>query len=134
MTATFAKQMIMAIETNRLFTPELENALRDYPLYSQVDRQKDAVCQAVFSIGNIRWYILEGQKDGTDFTLYGIVVGMQATEYGYVSLNEMAGVEIDASSYGLGKLKVGQNMNFKPCALSEIRDVDLQTFLSELYD
>lgn len=132
--AAFTTQITMALEQNRLYTPELEQSLRDFPLYSQDNRQKDASCQAVFSIGNIRWYILEGQKEGEDFTIFGIVVGMQATEYGFMSLNEMAGVEIDASAYGLGIMKVGQKMNFRPCALSSIKDSELQSFLSELYD
>ena len=120
--------------TEPLYTPFLEQSLRDYPLYSQDSRRRDALCQAVFSIGNIRWYILEGQKDGEDFTLYGIVVGMQSTEYGYMSLNEMADVRVDATVYGLGVLEVGQDMDFSPCALSEIRDAELQSFLSGLYD
>ena len=44
-------------------TPELEQALSDSPLYSQDDKQKDAVCHAIFSIGNVRWYVLEGEKE-----------------------------------------------------------------------
>ena len=47
---------------NRLITPELEKAMQDYPLYSQDSKKKDAVCIAVFFIGNARWYILEGQR------------------------------------------------------------------------
>ena len=50
---------------------------------------KDALCIAVFHLGNIRWYIMEGQPEGDDFTLYGIVVGLHETEYGYMSASEM---------------------------------------------
>ena len=39
---------------NRLITPELEKAMQDYPLYSQDSKKKDAVCIAVFFIGNAR--------------------------------------------------------------------------------
>ena len=60
---------------NRLITPELEKAMQDYPLYSQDSKKKDAVCIAVFFIGNARWYILEGQRENDDFVLFGIVVG-----------------------------------------------------------
>lgn len=119
---------------NRLFTPELEKALKDYPLYSQDGKKKDATCIAVFHIGNIRWYVLEGQQEGSDFILYGVVLGLIDNEYGYVSLNEMAELTIDVSKYGLGVLKVEQVEDFKACRLSEIEDTDLQTFLSRMYD
>ena len=75
---------------NRLITPELTEALSSYPLYSQDAKKKDAMCIAVFYLGNIRWYIMEGQQEGNDFTLYGIVAGLQETEYGYQSATEMA--------------------------------------------
>ena len=119
---------------NRLITPELTEALNSYPLYSQDARKKDAICIAVFYLGNIRWYILEGQPEGDDFTLYGIVTGLQETEYGYQSANEMASVTYDASDFGLGTLRIEQDKQFKPCTLAEIEDEDLQTFLSRLYD
>ncbi len=61
---------------NRLITSELTVALSGYPLYSQDEKKKDAICIAVFYLGNIRWYILEGQPEGDDFTLYGIVTGL----------------------------------------------------------
>lgn len=80
---------------NRLMTAELREALSDYPLYSQDAKGKDALCIAVFHLGNIRWYIMEGQPEGDDFTLYGIVVGLQETEYGYMSATEMADVTYD---------------------------------------
>lgn len=123
-----------ALEQNRLMTPELEQALSDSPLYSQDDKQKDAVCHAIFSISNVRWYVLEGEKESDDFTMFGIVAGLQATEYGYMSLNEMAGVSLDARSYGLGIMTVEQDKEFEPCKLADIQDGELQRFLSEMYD
>ena len=39
---------------NRLVTPELREALSDYPLYSQDAKGKDALCIAVFHLG-ILW-------------------------------------------------------------------------------
>ena len=44
---------------NRLITPELTEAMSSYPLYSQDAKKKDAMCIAVFYLGNIRWYIME---------------------------------------------------------------------------
>ena len=76
-------------------------------------KKKDAKCIAVFHIGNIRWYFIEGQTDGEDFIFYGVVLGLVATEYGYVSANEMASITIDASKYGLGILQVEQDKEFK---------------------
>ena len=55
--------MTMATDyNNRLITPDLEKAMKDYPLYSQDSKKKDALCIAVFFIGSARWYILEGQR------------------------------------------------------------------------
>ena len=119
---------------NRLITPELAEVLGSYPLYSQDAKKKDAVCLALFSLGNIRWYIMEGQQEDNDFTLYGIVAGLHETEYGYLSANEMASITYDASQYGLGTLQIEQDKDFKPCTLAEIKDAELQAFLSGLYD
>ena len=119
---------------NRLMTKELTKALRSYPLYSQDAKKKDAVCVAVFRIGCIRWYILEGQKEGYGYTLYGIVIGLQETEYGYFSMNEMADIKVDANALGLGELQVEQDKKFKSRTLAEINDPELQAFLARLYD
>lgn len=119
---------------NRLITSELAEVLGSYPLYSQDAKKKDAVCLALFSLGNIRWYIMEGQQEAGDFTLYGIVAGLHETEYGYFSANEMVGITYDASQYGLGTLQIEQDKDFKPCTLADIKDAELQAFLSRLYD
>lgn len=119
---------------NRLITPELTEALSSYPLYSQDSKKKDALCIAVFYLGNTCWYIMEGQQEGNDFTLYGIVTGLQETEYGYQSVTEMESITYDASEYGLGTLRIEQDKDFKPCTLAEIEDAELQAFLSRLYD
>lgn len=71
---------------NRLLTPKFEEAIKDYPLYSQDGKERNAVCVAIFTIGNIRWFVLEGGKEGDDTILYCIVVGLGEDEYGYVSL------------------------------------------------
>lgn len=135
MVATFTTYYNMAENLkNRLLTPEFQSLMSEYPLYSQDNRQRNAVCLAVFSIGNVRWYVLEGEQEGNDFTLYGIVVGLQATEYGYASLNEMAEISVDASEYGMGTMEVCQEKEFAPCRLEEIQDAELQEFLSRLYD
>ena len=65
---------------------------------------------------------------------YGIVTGLQETEYGYQSATEMASITYDASEYGLGTLRIEQDKDFKPCTLAEIEDAEMQAFLSRLYD
>ena len=73
----------------RLMTPRLTEALDGYPLYSQDGKGKEAVCRAIFALGAVRWFILEGEKEGNDTILFGIVVGLAEDEYGYIYLNEL---------------------------------------------
>lgn len=117
---------------NRLVTERVENLLKEFPLYSQDGMQMNAICSCMFSIGHIRWYILEGQKEGSDFTFYGIVVGMYETEYGYVSANELANININ-SPIGNRPMIVEPERDFKPCQLKNIQDVELQRFLGSMY-
>ena len=97
----------------RLLTPKLEEALKGFPLYSQDGKGGEAICCAIFLIGRVRWFILEGEREGNDVTMFGIVIGLMEDEYGYVSLNEMSGIEIDLAKKGLseGKLQVTQLQN-----------------------
>lgn len=109
-------------------TTQLAEALEGYPLYSQDGKGKEAVCRAVFALGSVRWFILEGNREDDDMILFGIVVGLMENEYGYISLNELSDVELDLSAQGLGKLQVRQQ-NFKPVPLKQIQDSRLQEFL-----
>ena len=52
---------------SRLITPVLEEILKSYPLYSQDGKGKDAVCVAIFFIGHVRWFVLEGQPEGNGY-------------------------------------------------------------------
>lgn len=114
----------------RLMTPQLEEALKGYPLYSQDGRGKEAVCVAIFALGAVRWFVLEGEVEENDTILYGIVIGLAEDEYGYISLNELSEVEIDLTAQGLGKLQVRQQENFTPTPLKNLRDFRLQQFLA----
>lgn len=79
----------------RLQTPQLEEALDGFPLYSQDGKGKEAICRAIFALGSIRWFILEGNKEGDDTIMFGIVIGLLEDEYGYISLNELSDIEVD---------------------------------------
>ena len=107
----------------RLMTTQLAEALEGYPLYSQDGKGKEAVYRAVFALGAVRWFILEGNREDNDVILFGIVVGLMEDEYGYISLNELSDVE-------LGKLQVRQQQNFKSVPLKQIQDSRLQNFLA----
>lgn len=114
----------------RLMTSNLAEALKGYPLYSQDGKGKEAICRAFFVLGAVRWFILEGEAEGNDTILFGIVIGLAEDEYGYVSLNELSEVELDLTAQGLGKLQVCQQQNFTPAPLKSLQDSRLQHFLS----
>lgn len=119
---------------NRLLTKELLEVLKDHQLYSQDGKKKEAICNCVFSIRNITWYILEGQPEGEDFILYGIVVGMDQTpEYGYNSLKEMSELKLETGIpyHPFEQIEMGKE--FKPTKLKDIKDERLQNFLGSLY-
>ena len=118
------------IDMCRLMTPQLVEALKDFPLYSQDGKGREAVCRAIFALGSIRWYILEGETEGKDTILFGIVIGMMEDEYGYISLDELSEVELDLTRQGFGKLQVWQQEDFKPAKLSQLKDDRLQHFLA----
>lgn len=114
----------------RLLTPQLEEALKGFPLYSQDGKGKEAICIAIFAIGSTRWFILEGESEDGDTILFGIVIGLMEDEYGYISLNELSEVELDLAAQGFGKLQVRQQANFQPTPLKQLSDNRLQRFLA----
>lgn len=118
---------------NRLLTPELLEALSNYPLYAQETTDIPSMkAVAAFAIGNIRWYILEGNSEGSTFTFYGLVCGMSETpELGYINADELASIALDGEKYGYPAgivFRVEPIANFTPCKLSEITDTDVKAF------
>lgn len=112
---------------NRLLTPELLEALKPFPLYSQEEtRIHEQTAVAAFEIGNIRWYITEGNAEGDTFTFFGLVCGMSETpELGYINADELAAVTVDAYPHGFPRgvvYRVEPVKDFKPCKLMEIED------------
>lgn len=112
----------------RLQTPQLEEALKGFPLYSQDGKGKEAICRAIFAIGSARWFILEGEREDGDTIMFGIAIGLLEDEYGYVSL------KLNLTSYGFGILQVTQVPDFNPTALKDIKDYRLQELLTRLED
>jgi hypothetical protein len=120
------------MEMTRLVTREIAESLRKYPLYAQDGRGRKAVCVCCYSIGPIRWFVLEGQPEGYGYTFYGIVVGMAESEYGYFAEMEMAGIKVDGSAFGLGEIRIEIDPSIHNTPLSEIDDRRLQEFLNRL--
>lgn len=99
----------------------IEKALMDFPLDSQDGMWGDAICSAVFCLGSdIRWYIIEGQREGNDIIMFGIVIGLCEDRFGYVS---MKGLLENSWVYNL--------TDFTPTPLKEIDDTRLQQFLGK---
>ena len=129
----------MKNQENRLLTPELLEALANYPLYSQENTKVcDMQAVALFCIGSIRWYVLEGNAEGDRFTFFTLVCGMaEDAELGYADAGELASIAVDASRYGLQgiTLTVERVEDFKPCRLADIDDQDVQNYVARFaYD
>lgn len=128
----------MKNQENRLLTPELLEALSNYPLYSQEHTKVcDMKAVALLRIGNIRWYILEGNAEGDRFTFFTLVCGMaDCHEFGYTDAGELASIAVDASRYGLPGilLTVERAEDFKPCRLGDIDDEDVKNYVARFTD
>lgn len=103
----------------------LYKAVENYPLYSQDGKGMDAKVVAVISYvnHNIHHYILEGSREGNDFIMFGITTGLFETEYGYLSLGEIASMSGTFCT-----------VFREPKPLSEFADKELVEFLNRLYN
>ena len=114
------------------FQQTIERA-QNYPLYSQDGNGKFAKCISILHIGNIRWYIIERQKEADDFIMFGIACGMTETEYGYISLNELSQIEVTRQGK---QYKVEEIYPIFPQTLEALSYIDdeLRSFLDRLYN
>ena len=124
----------MENKENRLLTSELLEALASYPLYSLEHKEvSDMQAVALFRIGNIRWYILEGNAEGDRFTFFTLVCGLaDCPELGYTDAGELASIVVDSSRYGIPGilLTVERVEDFKPCRLEDIDDEDVKKYVA----
>ena len=120
--------------TNKLITPQFMEAIKNFPLYSQEEKGKDAICVAVFTIGHMGWFVREEQTEGNGIMFLSGGGGGSETEYGYVSANELEKIEIDGTKYGINdKFHVCQVKGFTPTKLKNRQDNELRSFLHRLY-
>ena len=76
----------------KLFTDELVELFKDYPLYSQQDEEDPLVVAKFFDpVGSATWYVLE--LDPVERIAFSYVVGLQVDEYGYISIDELESIE-----------------------------------------
>ena len=115
-----------------LLTQDMKELFKNFPLDSQKGKGKEATCVCAFGIGNIRWFIIEGQEEGNDFALYGIVAGQGELEYGFFALSELEAVVADRSEFGLPELEVSVLNNLTGKCLLDIEDEDLKQFLTSV--
>ena len=95
----------------KLITPEFEELMKEYPLYSQEEKD-DPVVQAKFfdPCGAASWWITEYNPETK--IAFGFVTGLHEDEFGYVSLEEMEAIE---RPFGL---TIERDLYFTPKPLS----------------
>lgn len=80
----------------QLMTPELEEKLKDYPLYSQDGKgdKAEVIIKYFNPVGAGTWYVLEGNKqESGDYLFFGYVELLEG-EYGYFTLGELESIQI----------------------------------------
>ena len=97
----------------KLITKKIENELAKYPLYSQDNKGEEAVAICKFFLQGFTWYVLEAQKNGSDYEFFGIVDGLEK-EYSYFTLSQLQRLR------GRWGLTVERDMYFKPTQVKDI--------------
>lgn len=97
----------------KLITKKIENELAKYPLYSQDNKGEEAVAICKFFLQGFTWYVLEAQKNGSDYEFFGIIDGLEK-EYGYFTLSQLQRLR------GRWGLTVERDMYFKPTQVKDI--------------
>lgn len=114
----------------KLLTKEIVNQLKNYPLYSQDGKKKEAVAVAKFflPLGAWTWFVMEANLDNN--IAYGITVnGSGECEYGYFSLKELK--ELRVTRF---RLTVERDIAFEPTKLADIDNKFVQKFLTRMYE
>lgn len=77
----------------KLITKQIEKALEKKPLYStDGQKKKVAICKFFTPWAGWTWYVYEGEKEGNDWTFFGLVDNNGQKELGYFSLKELESV------------------------------------------
>ena len=114
----------------KLLTKGIVNRLKNYPLYSQDGKKKEAVAVAKFflPLGAWTWFVMEANLDNN--IAYGITVnGSGECEFGYFSLTELQ--ELRATRF---MLPVERDIAFEPTKLADLDNEFVQKFLTRMYE
>ena len=76
----------------KLITPEFEEIMKNYPLYSQQNESDPVIAAKFFDpYGAATWWITE--YNPVEKIAFGYVTGLVEDEFGYVSLTEMESIK-----------------------------------------
>lgn len=106
-----------------LMNKGIEDALTKHPLYSQDGKgeEADIIVKYFNPYGDGRWYVLEGNKQGNDWELYGIVEMGGEREYGYFMLSDLENyVYRTRGGYPVGGIE--RDMYFGKKKVKDIKD------------
>jgi hypothetical protein len=97
----------------KLITKEVEAALLKSPLYSTDGKNLSPVLVKFFNpYGAGTWYVLEAEKEGDDWTFFGMV-DLQVTELGYFTLSELTSLQ------KFGRPQIERDMHFNGYAIDK---------------
>lgn len=105
----------------QLMTQELENKLKEFPLYSQDGKgdKAEVVIKYFNPVGAGTWYVLEGEKQKNgDYLFFGYVELLEG-EYGYFSLRELQNIKIPLKING----RTVDTMRIERDLYSELRTI-----------
>lgn len=105
----------------QLMTQELEQKLKNYPLYSQDGKgdKAEVVIKYFNPVGCGTWYVLEGEKqENGDYLFFGYVELLEG-EYGYFSLRELENLKIPLKING----RIVDTMGIERDLYSELRTI-----------
>lgn len=99
----------------KLITPEFEESMKDYPLYSQEHEDDPLVLAKFFDpCGSATWLILE--YDPVEAIAFTYVMGLTCDELGYTSLVELESIE---RPFGL---TIERDLYSQPARLSKFKN------------
>lgn len=98
----------------KLINKELEKVFKQYPLYSQDGKGKEAVilCKFFNPVGVGSWYVLEAEKqEDNDYLFFGYIELLDK-EYGYFLLSELEKIELPVKILDKTITKTGLERDF----------------------
>jgi hypothetical protein len=96
-------------------TPEFITLFEKYPLYSQENNKDQLIIAKLFdTFGSATWYLTE--YNPTDNIAFGYVTGLIQDEWGYLSIEELEGINHDQ----LGVPRIERDLYFTQAVFSEV--------------